>query len=313
MKETGRPGLYRFWTPNYWPLWILLGLLRLIIMLPHSARLKVGFAIGRLGHWAIASRRAVTRRNIELCFPDLSEEERNKLARAHFESLGASFIEMGLGTWASDEELLKLTKVEGTENITKHTDKGVGVILVSAHFTTLEISGRILSTMIPPFDVVYRDHKNPMITAILRGNRERSVRRVIEKNDIRQMVRSLREGVAVWYAPDQSYSGKQSAVLPFFGVPCMTNTAMGNLGKLGRAVAVPYFPHRLADGTYKVSILPALEDFPADDVETDALRYNQMLEQGVMVCPEQYYWIHKKFKNLPEPHENYYANIDHLK
>ena len=151
------------------------------------------------------------------------------------------------------------------------------------------------------------------ITEFLLRGREQSARKGIEKTDIKGMVRSLREGVAVWYAADQSYSGKQAALLPFFGVPSMTNTATTTLGKLGRAVAVPFFPRRLEDGTYLLTILPPLEGFPSDDPVTDTENFTSILEDHIRQFPEQYFWIHKKFKNRPAPLPDVYSDLDSLK
>lgn len=135
------------------------------------------------------------------------------------------------------------------------------------------------------------------------------------KNDGRRRFSAFR-APRYWpvsYAPDQSYHGKQSALLPFFGVPAVTNTATGMLGKLGKAVAVPYFPERLADGSYRLRILPALEDFPTDDPAADTEKYLAVLETQIRRCPEQYYWIHRKFKKRPPPLPEAYADLDELK
>jgi KDO2-lipid IV(A) lauroyltransferase len=145
------------------------------------------------------------------------------------------------------------------------------------------------------------------------SNREVAARRVIEKNDIKSMVRSLREGVPVWYAPDQSYNLKQSALLPFFGVPSMTNTATGTLAKLGKAKAVPFFPRRLANGRYELTLLPAIADLPSGDAEEDTRQYTALLEQHIKSCPEQYYWVHRKFKNRPGLLANVYADFTSVK
>jgi len=313
MKKTGRRPLYHFWTPNYWPAWLALGLLRLVCLLPHRTRLKVGFALGRIGHRLTPSRRAITRRNIELCFPGMNADERDALALAHFEALGASLIEMGLGHWASDEELNSLMKIEGIEHLRGPAAEGVGVILLSAHFTTIEVVGRVLKMHGPAYDGVYRKNRDPFYTEFLLRGREQAARRGIEKTDMKGMVRSLRAGVPVWYAADQSYSGKQSALLPFFGVPAMTNIATTTLGKLGKAVVVPFFPSRLKDGSYLLTILPPLEGFPGDDPVADTENFTAILEEYIRRYPEQYFWIHKKFKNRPAPLPDVYADLDSLK
>jgi len=311
-RDTGRKPLHAYWTPRYWPAWIGLGLLRLTCLLPYRVQLALGKALGRLIHAAVPERRAITRRNIELCFPELSRTERDALALAHFESLGASLMELALGRWGSDEKLEALTRIEGIEHIHEALEAGKGVILLSAHFTALEVSGRVLSKRSPPFDCVYRRHKNPFVTELLRSSRERSARATIEKNDIRSMVRSLRAGIPVWYAPDQSYDRKQSALLPFFGVPAMTNTATGTLARLGNAVALPFFPRRLPEGGYLVTIMPPIDGVPSDDPVEDTKKYVAILEQQIRLAPEQYYWVHRKFKNRPETLPDAYADLDAL-
>jgi Kdo2-lipid IVA lauroyltransferase/acyltransferase len=310
MEKAGRPSLSRFWTPRYWPLWLGMGLLRLSCLLPYRWQLATGQWLGRIACRLAGKRRAIARTNIGLCFPQLSAAEHDALTRAHFESLGASIMEMALGRWGSMKKLLALCHVEGAEHVWKHADQGVGVILLSAHFTTLEICGPALRKALPPFDAVYRRNKNAMVTELLRSGRERSARRTIEKNDIKSMVRSLRDGVPVWYAPDQAYNRKQSALLPFFNVPSMTNTATSTLARLGNAVAVPFFPRRLPQGGYRLIILPALENFPGDDPAADTLKYVKVLEQYIRECPEQYYWVHRKFKFRPEPLPDLYADLD---
>jgi KDO2-lipid IV(A) lauroyltransferase len=305
-----RKSLSDFRSPRYWPTWIGLGLLRLSCLLPYRVQLGIGRMLGRIAHRLAGKRRAIARRNIELCFPELSLAERDELALAHFEALGMSIIELGLGRWASDRKLLAMTRIDGAEHVRDAAERGVGVILLSAHFTTLEISGRVLCLHIPPFEAVYRKNRSEFMTEILRTNREKSARGTIEKNDIKSMVRSLREGVPVWYAPDQSYNRKQSALLPFFGVPSMTNTATGTLARLGRAIVVPFFPRRLPEGGYVLTILPPVEGIPGDDPVEDTKKYLEILERQIRLCPEQYYWVHRKFKNRPEPLPDVYEDLE---
>lgn len=309
MTRSGRKPLHHFWTPNYWPPWIGLALLRLSCLLPYRRQLALGKFIGRVAHRFARERRCIARRNIELCFPELSGDECAALTLAHFEALGASLIEFALGRWASDRKLLAMTRIEGAHHIQEALDRGFGVILLSAHFTTLEISGRVLSLNCPPFDAVFRRNRSDFMTEILRSGRERSAQGTIEKNDIKSMIRSLRNGKPVWYAPDQSYNQKQSALLPFFGVPSMTNTATGTLARLGNAVAIPFFPRRLPEGGYLLSILPPLTGVPGGDPIDVTRQYIELLERQIRVCPEQYYWVHRKFKNRPEPLADVYANL----
>ena len=313
MKTFERRPLSHYWAPKYWPTWIGLSLLWMSCQLPYRWQMAVGRAIGRLAHRLGAERRAITRRNIELCFPDLSARERDQLAFRHFESLGSSLMEMGLGHWASDEKLCAMTTITGAKHIQETLDEGFGVILLSAHFTTMEISGRVLSLNCPPFDGVYRRFRSDLTTEIMGRGREVSARRIIEKNDIKSMVRSLREGVPVWYAPDQSYHLKQSALLPFFGVPAMTNTATGTLAKLGKAKALPFFPRRLPEGGYELVVLPPIENLPSGDAIEDTRKYTEILENHIRQCPEQYFWVHRKFKNRPDTVADAYADLDSLK
>lgn len=309
MADSRKP-LQHFTAPRYWLTWISLGLLRIACWLPHRAVLATGRIIGRIAYRIAHQRRRIVKRNLRLCYPDLREAERVALAKRHFEALGMSLMEMGLGRWASDDRLARLTTIEGVEHVLKAVNAGRGVILLSAHFTTLEISGRVLKLHIPPFDAVYRKNRNEFITEILRTGRERSAAKTIEKSDIKSMVRSLRQGRVVWYAPDQSFSRKGAEVVPFFGVPSMHATATSTLARLGDAVAIPYFPQRLPDGRYVLRILEPLDNFPSGDLVEDTRQYVRVLEEHIRRCPEQYFWLHRKFKNLPETFPDYYADLD---
>lgn len=290
-----------------------MALLRAVCLLPHKVALGVGRVFGRIAHRFAHSRRAIVRRNIELCFASFTPDERDALAYEHFLAIGMMIIEMGLGRWASDAHLSSITKIVGTEHIQKAVDNGQGIILLSAHFTTLEISGRVLALHSPPFDGVYRKNRSEFITELQRSGRERSVDKTIEKRDVKKVIRSLRAGRPVWYAPDQSYSRKGSVIVDFFGIPAMHTTATSTLARLGKAVTIPFFPSRMKDGTYLLTLLPALENFPSNDPVEDTRRYVALLEDQIRDCPEQYFWIHRKFKDLPDGYPDYYADLEALK
>jgi KDO2-lipid IV(A) lauroyltransferase len=173
--------------------------------------------------------------------------------------------------------------------------------------------GRVLAKEIPPFDAVFRKNRSEFMTELQRSGREVSADTTIEKRDIKKMVRSLRQGRAVWYAPDQSYSRKGAEVIEFFGVPSMHTTATSTLARLGEAVTIPFFPLRKPDGTYEMTLLPPFDDFPGGDPVADTKRYIALLEEHIRRVPEQYFWIHRKFKDLPEGYPDYYADLDALK
>ena len=308
-----RKPLSSFWQPRYWPTWIGMGLLRLACLLPHRAVLAIGRVIGRAAHAIGGSRRAIVRRNIELCFPEMTAEERDALAYEHFKALGISVMELGLGRWASTRHLQSITQLNGVEHVQDALASGKGVILLSAHFTTLEIMGRVLAAAIPPFDAVFRKNRSEFMTELQRSGREVSAATTIEKRDIKKMIRSLRDKRAVWYAPDQSYNRKGAEVITFFGVPSMHTTATSTLARLGNAVAIPFFPMRNPDGTYTHTLYPPLEGLPSKDVIADTKKYVALLEDHVRKCPEQYFWVHRKFKDLPDGYPDYYSDLDALK
>ncbi len=308
MADKRKP-LYYFWTPNYWYLWLFLGLLRLSCRLPYHSQLRVFKAAGRLLHRFDTRRRLTARRNIELCFPELSAEQRDALVLAHYEAIGASMMELGLARWASDDKISAMSRIDGAENLTEPLEHGEFVILLTGHFTPLELSGRVMKEICPHIDAVFQMHPNEFLTEILRTNRERVAENTIESSDIRAMVRSLKSGMALWFAPDQTVRSKQSSLMTFFGEPAMNNTATTKLAKLGKAVAIPWFLCRLPEGGYAMTILPRLENFPSDDPLEDTRQFTAVLEDAIRRCPEQYIWTYRKFKGRPEHLPDAYANL----
>ena len=313
MAEIRKP-LRHFIAPKYWPTWLGLGLLRMSCWLPHPVVLGIGRTIGRMAYHLAGERRAIVRRNLELCFPDIPAADRSEdFVPDRNPAIDEPTVILAGYQAVADNHLTTLTTIEGIDHILNAVNNGKGVILLSAHFTTLEISGRILKLHVPPYDAVYRKHRSELVTEILRTGRERSAAATIEKRDIKSMVRSLRQGRIVWYAPDQSYSRKGAEVVPFFGVPSMHTTATSTLARLGKAVTIPYFPARLPNGRYHIRVLPPLQNFPSDDLVEDTEQYVRVLEEQVRRCPEQYFWVHRKFKGLPDDYPDYYSDLDAAK
>jgi KDO2-lipid IV(A) lauroyltransferase len=289
-----------FWQPRYWLLWIGIGLLRLLVLLPLRAQLSIGAAIGRVMYRLLPSRRFVAEVNLRLCFPERSEAERRQLLRRHFESLGMGLFELGMAWWASDRRVLSLVKVDGLENLQHALGAGHGALILSGHFAATELTGRAIQLAVPNLAALYRPSRNPLVDELLRRGRKRAAAIQIPKDNIRQLVRTLRQGAGVWYASDQSYRRQHSVLVPFFGEPAMTNGALTPIARLSGAPVVPYFPSRLPEGRgYQVRILPALSEFPTADVAEDARRINTLIEEHIRRAPEQYYWVHRRFKGRP--------------
>lgn len=298
-----------FLHPRYWLLWLGLGVLWLVVQLPYALLLKLGRALGALMLLAAKSRRQIAARNLELCFPELSAAERERLLRENFASSGIAFFEMAMSWWWPRARLARLAHIEGLEHLQAAQREGQGVILMSLHFTTLEIGAALLGQR-HTIDGMYREHNNPLFDYIQRHGRERQNldASAIEREDVRAMLKVLRAGRAIWYAPDQDYGRKQSIFVPLFGVPAATVTATSKFARLGKARVVPFTQQRLADGSgYRLTIHPPLADFPGDSEEADCLRINQWIEQAVRQCPEQYLWAHRRFKTRPEGAPKLYA------
>ncbi len=278
----------------------------LIAQLPYRAQLELGNILGRILYHASPARRHIATVNLDLCFPELSATERAILLRRHFSSLGMSAVETAMSWWTPDKKLRRLARIEGLEYLEQAKKTGKGVILLSAHFTTLEIGARML-IMRTLFHGMYREHKNPLFEAVMRRARERYCDQAIPRGDVRAFLDSLKMGLPVWYAPDQNYGREHSIFVPFFGVPAATITSTARLARISGAPVVPFFQHRLpgAQG-YALTLLPALDNFPSGDVEADTLRINQLIEQQIRRAPEQYLWAHRRFKTRPPGEPNVY-------
>lgn len=299
------------WLPWYWPAWLGVGLLWLSSRLPHGARLAIGQRLGALVRLLAGQRQRVVARNLELCLPHTPAAERAQLLRDHFESLGIGLLEMAMAWWTPDHRYPPV-EVCGMEHLDAAREKGKGVILLSPHFTTLEISGRILRQhMRGTPRPMYRPLDNPVFEQVVASNRRRLFGELIAHDSIRALVRLLRRGEVVWYAPDQSYRRKQSAMVNFFGIPAPTNIGTSRLAAMTGAPVVPFFVQRLPGHQgYRLHLWPALEDFPGDDPVADSAHVNKVFEQQIAHCPEQYWWVHQRFKKRPAQYPDLYADIN---
>lgn len=295
----------RFLAPRYWPTWLGVGLLRLLCLLPVPVVARLGEGIGWLAGRLWQKRRYVVRVNLRLCFPELEGAALERAVDDHFRALGAGIFEACLAWWASDRRLRRHGEVVGLEHLDAAMAGGTGVLLLTGHFTTLELGARFIA-MHRDFHAMYRPLNNGLIDYFMHHWRQaRSGLPALPREDLRALVKALRAGRAIWYGPDQTLDFRHSVFVPFFGVPALTITATSRLAQMGRAKVVPYFPQRV-NGRYRVTFLPALEDFPGPDETSDAARINRVIEQGIRMAPEQYFWVHRRFKWRPPGEKDVY-------
>jgi Kdo2-lipid IVA lauroyltransferase/acyltransferase len=282
------------WLPHHWHMWLGLGILWLADKLPWPEKRLLARALGGFVFHVLRIRRRVVFINLRLCFPQATTAQISRLARAHYDALALGLFELCAGWWAPTPKLPP-HRIIGMEHLHGALARGQGVLLLTAHFTTLEIGGRFMNE-VHPMGGLYRDPNNLVVAHLMRVQRNRHLSHAVHFDDLRGLIRALRANAAIWYAPDQGKRSKLSEILPFFGVPAITNTATSKIAAMTGAAVVPYFARREADHSYTMTLHPPLENFPTADATADAIRINRLLEENIRLCPEQYFWVHKRFK-----------------
>ena len=267
---------------------------KLLVLLPWPVLRILGRTLGLVFFYLIPIRRHIVLTNLRLAFPNLSEKERKELAKEHYRSAALGFFETCRAWWCPVKDLPSYT-LEGMENLHDSLKRGRGALMLSTHMTTLELCARMMVEN-HPFGAFYRDPNNPVIANEMRKQRETRLSIAIHFDDLRGLVRALRGGHSMWYAPDQSKKTKFSEILPFFGEPAITNTATSRIVQMGDCPIVPFVGFCKPDGTYKIIILPALENYPSEDPIADAIRINHVMEDLIRNAPAQYLWLHKRYK-----------------
>ncbi len=296
-----------FLHPRYWVTWIGIGLMRLIALLPYSVQLFLGRRLGDLMYLLQPGRREVARVNLELCFPELNTAARSKLVRQCFHSSGITLFETALSWWGSEARLRRLYRIEGEEHLNNALQQGNGVLLLGGHYTTLEISGRFLAFHTNDLQPIYKPARNPLFNAVMVNCRSSLFDNLLVNTDMRTIIRSLKNNKVIWYAPDQEFRGAKTVFAPFMGIQAASLTMTSRLAKVTGAPVLPYYSQRLP-GTegYLIKLMPPMQDFPSGDDVTDVTRINEAIEQQVRAAPEQYLWLHRRFKSRPPGEKDLY-------
>ncbi|GAA4881479.1 LpxL/LpxP family Kdo(2)-lipid IV(A) lauroyl/palmitoleoyl acyltransferase [Ferrimonas pelagia] len=289
----------QFLLPKYWPTWLGVGLMKLLIKLPLASQYRIGAWIGRTLMKLAPKRADVARRNLAVAFPQRSEQERQALLVKNFEETGMAIFDSANAWWWSDERIQRHMTIRGQEHINAAAEAGQGVLLLAAHCLMLEPGARVFGQFKAGVGV-YRPHNNKLMEYLQVKGRLRSNKGLISKREVRQMVKALRQKEVLWYTQDQDGGRKGSVFADFFGVPASTPAGATTLAKLGKARVLPFFVERNADHSgYTIEIQPALDNFPSGDEFADTQRCNRLTEQLVLKRPEQYMWLHRRFKTRP--------------
>ncbi len=269
----------------------------LLHWLPMPALAACGRLFGRLFYLLGRPRRHITLTNLGLCFPQLTAAEKSALARRHFEAFGRSFLDRGLLWWAPDERIVRIVRIEGEDHLAAL--KGQPVILLAPHFVGIEMAWARMC-MDHDMSGMYARQKNPLFDRMLFAGRARFGNPLMlsRQEGIRKTIKAMKAGMPFFYQPDLDYGRHDAIFVPFFGVPAATVTGLSRLARITGAAVVPLIS-RMTDNGYVVEIGAPWPDYPGSDVEADTRRMNAFIEAEILKMPEQYYWLHRRFKTRP--------------
>ncbi len=286
--------------------YVLVGALWLLHLLPLPLLRGVGWLLGRLLYRLGRERRGVALTNLRLCFPEKTEAEREELARRHFVCFARAVLDRTLGWWASKERLERLIRVSGREHLQDAENQSRPVLILAPHFVGLD-AGALRISMFGKACSVFSNQKNPVFNKLLYEGRRRfsDILLLSRQDGMRKIVKAMKDGYPFYYLPDMDFGREDSIFVPFFGVPAATIPGVSRLVRLTGAKVVVCLTWQVADG-YEVEIMPPWENFPGESVEADTAFVNRFIESQVLRKPEQYFWLHKRFKTRPPGEQRFY-------
>ncbi|AVR04546.1 kdo(2)-lipid IV(A) palmitoleoyltransferase [Pluralibacter gergoviae] len=286
--------------PRNWLTWLGLGVLWLLVQLPYPLLHIIGSSLGRAARPFLKRREKIAARNIALCFPEMNAADKETLLEQNFVSLGMGLIETGMAWFWSDARVKKWFDVEGYANLTNALAENRGVMVVGVHFMSLELGGRAMG-LCRPMMATYRRHNSPLMEWVQTRGRLRSNKAMIDRRNLRGLVQALKAGEAVWFAPDQDYGPKGSTFAPFFSVPqAATTNGTRVLSRLSGAGLLTITMVRKANRRgYSLHISESITDYPKEDELAAASYMNRVIEKEILRAPEQYLWVHRRFKTRP--------------
>lgn len=273
--------------------------MRLCSHLPFSWLLRIGSLLGSTFYYLSPPRRRIAAINIRLCFPELDKAAQHKIQKACFRNIGISVMETALAWWGSEKKIKALYRIEGLHHVESARSKNKPVLLLSGHMSCTEIGARQLAFHVP-FQAMYKPAKNKLFESVLLAKRSSFYHEMVPRKQSRRLLRNLKQKIPTWYGPDQNFGHDDIVFAPFFGVPATSLTATARIAGSTDAVVIPFFPYRLpGDKGYRLVIGEPLKDFPSGDAVQDATRVNRVIEEAVRQAPDQYLWVHKRFRHRP--------------
>jgi len=297
----------QFLQPRYWLLWAGILLLWLISLLPLRVTAFLGRGLGVFLNRIAGRRSHIVRTNLTLCFPELDSNQIEQLMKEHFKALGQAVLTIGINLFASQRRLQRLVTMRDRHYFDQQISADKPVILLAPHFVAMEIAGLVLAPERHSLSM-YQTIRNPLIDYLVRRARSRFGGIMIErKSDMRQVVKMVRGGSPFYYLPDQDPGSADKVFAPFFGIETAVTPGLSRFARLSKAAVIPCFTKMLPQGAgYEVIFLPPLDNFPSDDAVEDARRMNEVIERGIREMPEQYFWVHRRFKSRPEGEKSLY-------
>lgn len=300
------PFSLRFLMPQYWGIWLALLLFLPLAFLPWPLQYRLGCAIGWLAHRLARRRKSDTLINLSLCFAELDPQARADMCRDVFRQAGIGLFE-SLSAWYAPQKFERKVTISGLHHLVEAQQAGKSVLLLGAHYSLLDLGGRLASWFFAP-DIVYRPQNNPLLEWLICRARQPIYRQQIDHKDMRTLARALKNKHIVWYTPDQDFGLKQGVMAKFFGVDAATLTAQRRLCQIDQSAVLAIHFYRQDDKRphYHITITAPLTDYPSLDEVADANRVNELLESLIRIAPTQYMWFHRRFKTRPQGYDRVY-------
>jgi len=291
--------------PKYFPTWILVLLMRVGVFIPFRLQVLFGKIIGKLIYPVMTELRKTAYSNISNCFPDKKHPQVTLLVKQHFEAIGISLFETANAYYASDKKIKKMLIINNEQHFTEALKKEGGIILLGSHFMPLMLGGRALLIK-HTIANIYRPQNNKLFDQVMVKSYVKNGALMIKNTDTKSIIKAINNSLPIWYAPDQDLGKNNSIFAPLFGIQTATASATARLAKNKNTRVIPYSFFRTKHG-YEMSFDKPLKNYPSGDAIKDASKTNQILEKQILKNPEQYLWIHRRFKTRPEGEESFYS------